>query len=72
MSTMAETIRNTQSIPGGAGSSQTPPSQPVRESQNDGNEIEVSSGPTFSFDDIDINEVKQLDPSDDLMIFDEE
>lgn len=73
MTTMSETIRNSQNIPDGAGSSKPPTTTNVRESNEDETTIEVSSGPTFGFDDFDVNEVNQLEQSDDLMIiFDEE
>lgn len=73
MTLMAETIRNAQSIPDHEGPSKPPPTSVVHESQDDGTAIEVSSGPTFGFDDLDMNEANQPEQSDDtMMIFDEE
>ncbi|XP_023768538.1 uncharacterized protein LOC111917106 [Lactuca sativa] len=73
MGEMAEIIHKAQSNPDGVGSSRTPPTTADNNSQEDGTAIEVSSAPTFGFDDFDMNEVNQPEQSDDvMMIFDEE
>lgn len=73
MITMSETIHNAQNIPEGVGPSKPRTTADVRESNEDGAAIEVSFGPTFGFDEFDVNEVNQLDESDDLMmVFEEE
>lgn len=50
MDKMAETIRNAQSVQDTVGPSKPPP---IHDSQEDGTVIDVSSAPTFGFDDID-------------------
>ena len=57
MEEMAETIRKAQANPVGAGSSNPPPTTAANNSQEDGTTIEVSSAPTFGFDDFDLKEV---------------
>ena len=73
MTTMDETIRNARSIPDTVGSSKPPPTKTVQDSQENGTEVAISSGPTFGFDEIDLNEVNQPKHFEEfMMIFDDE
>ena len=73
MDNMADTIRKAQEVTADQTPSKPPPSTIAKDSQDVGTEIEVSSAPTFGFDDVDLQEVNQPIPSDDdLMMFVEE
>ncbi|XP_023739643.1 uncharacterized protein LOC111887702 [Lactuca sativa] len=78
---MAETMLKAQASGADAGTSKVPPTPTpipsptptVNPSQDEGSAIELSSAPTFSLDDEDIQEVNKPNPSDDdLMMFEEE
>ena len=76
---MAETVLKAQASTAAAGTSNVPPTSPpvpptaVNPSQDEEPAIELSSAPTFGFDDEDIQEVNKPNPSDDdLMMFEEE
>ena len=78
-SRMAKTEIKAQASTTAAGTSNVPPTSPpvpptaVNPSQDEEPAIELSSAPTFDFDDEDIQEVNKPNPSDDdLMMFEEE
>ena len=63
---MADTIHKAQAEIADQTPSKPPPTPTARDSQDEGTPIEVSSAPTFGFDDFDLNEVNQPNPSDDV------
>ncbi|XP_023754281.1 uncharacterized protein LOC111902691 [Lactuca sativa] len=81
MDEMPKTILKAQASSAPAGTSKVPPTQTsipppsptINPSQEEEPAIELSSAPTFGFDDEDIQEVNKTNPSDDdMMMFEEE
>ena len=73
ISTMGETIQKAQRMENLVGASKPPLTVEIHESNDDGIIIEISSGPMFGFDDIDLDDVQQPPQSEEvMMVFEDE